>query len=384
MASGSLWTDEEHDFLARCVVHKLKPRDLRNKWNDKFPDRPRGFEALRRRKHHPAVQDLVDEYSSRPDTPPLETTDQDLPELGPNEDVNEEPTIHAATTFDPVNPEKRWLRAEVTNEQLIDYHKARHHATLEFQTEKPIGLVMISDQHISQEGPTDLKRMREDAELVRDTPGLWAFLGGDGVNNHIKHRSAMIGSASKPGNEWGMYDHYLGIFGHKVAAMVSGNHDDWTKDFTDVDMVGRLASKHRIFYAPDHVLIRVRLTSSDGTNEYRIKVRHQYRYNSSFNMGHAVKRLWEMGESEFDIGVVGHHHEGHLESFMKHGLLRYAIRPGSYQVTSTYSRRFGYNTTQPQCPTVIVFPGERRMIGFNDVRDAASYLTWLRSNNGSK
>ena len=136
-----------------------------------------------------------------------------------------------------------------------------------------------------------------------------------------------------------------------------------------------LADRNRVHYAPDEMVMALQLPGIT----YRVKFRHQYRYNSSFNQVHVVKRLWEMGDDPFDVGVVCHHHEAAIEQFSKHGLPIWGARPGSYQLTGTWARRIGFPLARPTCPTFILFPDERQVVGFADVRQAAGYLTWLRS-----
>jgi predicted MPP superfamily phosphohydrolase len=63
---------------------------------------------------------------------------------------------------------------------------------------KPVAISFISDQHIAPGSPVDMKRMREDAEIVASTRGMFAILGGDGVDNPIKHRHAIINATSTP------------------------------------------------------------------------------------------------------------------------------------------------------------------------------------------
>jgi hypothetical protein len=359
-----MWTKDEEDYLALCIAHDVGSHEIAARWLERF-GYDRGYEAINKaRSTRRRVTDLLAGYEqlAKKDLPPLDSV----------------PTIIPRTAWEGEPPEDRWDVAEKRNAKLIEYHKDRHHARIEYQADRPIAISFIADQHITTNGPTDLRRMRQDAELIRDTPGLYACLGGDGVDNHIKHQSAMIGSGSKPSEQWTLYDHYLGLFGYKIAAMISGNHDDWTKDTTDLDMAGRLAKSHRIFFAPDVVNLEVALLNNGTEQKYRLKLRHQYRFNSTLHLGHAIKRMWEMDQDDFDVGVLCHIHEPHCETFFKHGLVRIALRPGSYQFTSTHSRRYGFGQVTPTCPTVILFPGERRMMEFKDVREAASYLTWLR------
>lgn len=365
MAGGAPWTDEEFRIVARCrAVGKASVKEIKQALLEAGYER--GPASIDKARYHTKAQDFLEEIRSEMgDEPPL---------IVPKAD----PEIVSAHT----DPAKLWEKAkQVTNAQIA-YQRDRHEAEVGYITKKPIALTFISDQHISQGGIVNLERMEEDARLVAETPGMYAILGGDGVDNHIKHRAALVNSGSVPGKEWVLYDHYISIFGSRVAAMISGNHDDWTHDFAGVDMVQRLAEKRRIFYAPDFVVLKVALKSSqeDEGVSYAVKIRHQYRYNSSFNQTHALKRMWEMDEHDFDVGVVCHHHEAAMEPFKKHGKWRWAFRPGSYQHTTGHGRRYGYGWSEPACPTVILWPGEKRMIGFLDAREAAGYLTYLRNN----
>lgn len=260
--------------------------------------------------------------------------------------------------------------------------RARRFALAKLVTTKPVGLCFASDQHLTMHGPCDVERAFQDAELIQQTPGLFCILGGDGVDNHIKHRAAMVGKASRPADEYRLYDGYLRTLGSKVLAMVSGNHDDFTRDAAGVDMVGTLAARHKIHYAPDTVVMTVKLVptpdSEDG-QEVAVKLRHQYRYNSSLNVGHVVKRMYDMDGDPFDIGVVCHNHEAHMETFNRHGLVRFALRPGSYQVESSWSRRIGFGQSYPTCPGVVLWPNERRIEAFHDLRGLVEKLADARA-----
>lgn len=258
--------------------------------------------------------------------------------------------------------------------------RARRFCIAELVTTRPVALAFVSDQHLTMHGPCDVRRAFADAEAIQQTPGLFCLVGGDGVDNHIKHRAAMVGKGSRPTDEYRLYDGYLRALGHKILAVISGNHDDWTRDASGVDMVGLLAARHRLHYAPDEVVMTVRLVPEPGAEgqEYTVKLRHQYRYNSSLNLTHTVKRLYDMGGDPFDVGVVCHNHEAEVGTFNRHGLVRYAIRPGSYQVESAWSRRVGFGQSYPTCPGVVLWPGERRIELFEDLRGLAEKLADAR------
>ncbi len=117
-----------------------------------------------------------------------------------------------------------WTRAEKKSAKRIEKETLRGKFDVHFPS-GPIAISVISDQHIAPGTACDFKRMREDAELIRDTPGFYAVFGGDGVDNHIKHRSALIGANSTPDEQWKLFDYYLQLFGDKILAIISGNHD---------------------------------------------------------------------------------------------------------------------------------------------------------------
>lgn len=262
-----------------------------------------------------------------------------------------------------------WAAHEKSSNANIQYVKGQSLAEINLG-EGPVALTFVSDQHIEGDGLTDLKRMREDATLIRDTKGVYALLGGDGVNNHIKHRGAIIHARSTPDDAWALYDHYLGLLDPKIIAVTSGNHDLWSSDFAGIDMVKRLADSHRLFYAPHQVYMTVIV----GQQKYVLGLRHQYRYGSSFNMGHSIHRWYDMGERTFDIGVICHHHESWVGTFKRHGKNIWGARPGSYQVTSGYAGQYGFNDSDPTCPTFILYGDDRRVAGFDDLRTALAVL----------
>lgn len=285
------------------------------------------------------------------------------------------PTISSPAQELDTDPAELWRRAEGTTNRDAAKAAVERFVDVTIEDDRPIGVSIASDQHIATRGPAQLRAMREDAELAAATDGLYVLLGGDGPDNHIKHLAAMIAAGSKVSEEWALYDHYLGMFGdEKILALISGNHDDWTHDIAGINKVADLAAKRKLHYSPDEVIVRLAL----GAQSYRIGLRHQFRMNSSFNLTHACKQWLRMGQDDWDIGVICHHHEAAVEPFDHHGTERWGGRPGSYQLTSGYSRRLGYRFSKPTCPTFILYPGERRILGLRDIWDASGYLTYLR------
>jgi hypothetical protein len=269
-----------------------------------------------------------------------------------------------------IDPAKLWEQAEVDAEKRITkaLKHARFNATL--PSNRVSAISFISDQHIAPGTPVDFKRMRLDAELIAGTDDLYAILGGDGIDNHIKHHSAMLAARSQPHDQYVLYEHYLRILSDSLLVATSGNHDLWTNQYAGVDVVSMLCKANKIAYAPYEARVNVKI----GSQLYKVAMRHQFRLNSSFNQTHSVKQWLRLGEEEFDIGCIGHHHEAAVESTIYRGLKRWVCRPGAYQITSSYSMAYGWNAAIPTCPTFLIYPNERKIVGFDCVREAVKML----------
>ena len=267
-----------------------------------------------------------------------------------------------------------WGLAETASEKKLKKIERQGVFDIHCDTDQPIAISFISDQHIAPNSSCDFVRMRADAELIRETDGLYACLAGDGVDNHIKHCAAIIAAQSTPDEQWMLFDWYLKLFAEKILVMICGNHDAWTAQVGGTDMLKHIADNNKLHYSPHAAFINLTL----GSQEYHVAFRHQYRFNSTLNQTHCVKQWYRMGEQPFDIGVIGHHHEAAIEAFQAHGSVRWAARPGAYQIQSAYSHQYGFNKAKPTCPTFILFPDKREIIGFWDVRHAVVMLNALR------
>lgn len=263
-----------------------------------------------------------------------------------------------------------WRRVEADNAKRIVKHRSQAKFRATLREAGPVGLCFVSDQHISAGNLIDLRRMREDAEFIAATPGIYAILGGDGIDGHVKHRAAVLAARSTPDDQLRLYDYYLQILAEKILVVISGNHDAWLHQFSSVDMIKLLAERNKVQYSPHFAYLEVEL----GGVVYRVAVAHQYRFNSSLNQTHTVKQMLNFGENDFDIGCVGHHHEHAQESFRRRGLSRWVCRPGAYQIQSDYSDQYGFPPAVPTCPTAVIYPKERKIVGFDDVRDAAKFM----------
>lgn len=386
MAKGDRYSEEEVTFLAKRWAAGKSNAEVHEDYLQRFgPERTFCALASARRKNSDIVSAIARYKNEFSETTVSKVQRALSGEFVPGVHVGDHPPVRIIEPKKPdfYSPEKEWERAKKATRAARKWQVERHYPTVQIATRRPVGIAFASDHHLNQSAAVDMDRMEEDAEIVQNTPGLWIMLGGDGVDNHIKHRSAMVNSGSRPSTEYLLFEHYMGMLDRKILAMVSGNHDDWTNDMAGADMLAQIAQRQRVFYAPDYVVMTVELVDPTDlekvTQRYTIKLRHQYRYNSSFNLLHCVKRMWEMDSDDFDVGVIGHHHEAGYEPFEKHGVERLAFRPGAYQITTGHSRRYGHKAATPTSPVAVLWPNHRRMVGFKDLWQGADYLRYLRS-----
>ena len=269
-------------------------------------------------------------------------------------------------------PEQVWLREEERTKRAI--RKAQQASTFRWTAPgKHLLLTVLSDMHIGG-SHTDMERMRQDAVLIRDTPNCYCVLVGDQVDNHIKHRGAMLNSESTPEKQFMLFEYWLRIAGDKCLVVTSGNHDDWTVSHAGVDVLGRIVRDRRVFYSPNEAWLELKV----GGQAYTVGVRHQFHMNSKQNQTHAVKQWLRLGPREFDIGVIGHHHEHAVESTLYRDRNRYVTRPGSYQRTSGYAEQLGFNHAVPTCPTFLLRGDAHGLTAWNSLKDMAESVRAVR------
>jgi len=269
--------------------------------------------------------------------------------------------------------EDLWESVEELSTKSIENLESARWAEITFNSKNYIGVALASDQHIGNT-KTDHARMREDAELVRNTDNCFVIHAGDFIDNFMvdKPKPAMR-QKIPPSTQWKLCDHYLDMFGDKILAIVAGNHDLWTSSLTDYDPLGKKASDLDVIYHPHELNVRLLVNNIP----YNFSIRHKRRGNSALNPARVVKKMWEDGECDFDIGVVGHHHTPVSEPFTRHGLERWAIRPGSYKMIDGFSEMIGYQAERATCPLVILSPDKRSIQVFTDLRDGIRTLKVL-------
>lgn len=242
---------------------------------------------------------------------------------------------------------------------------------------RPVALAVLSDFHIGSAG-TDYESLKRDAEIIRDTPDMYAIFHGDGVDNWIigKLTALQRGQALDGDAEIELFAAWLDMVAEKLLVVVSGNHDLWTKKAAGIDLIAEQIKDLHCLYDK----FQVNFTLEHGANKIVFAVRHKWRFNSIFNATHGLQVGWERGDIDFDIAIGGHTHIGTLfHDFFRHQKRRTAILTGAYKRIDSFASEIGFASTASNgCGALVLHPDGRRW-SFVSLQEAAAFLKFLQS-----
>lgn len=264
-------------------------------------------------------------------------------------------------------PEKReplitWDEVEKKSSRYIKRFKKKQNKKVIIETKSGYVLIcFVSDVHLGNMG-TDYEAARTHAQMIAKCPHAIGIGVGDYLDNFIRSRilEPLINQTTSPKQQVALLQQYIEFFEGKLMIAISGNHDRWTKEVSGLDFLAELTRKNYIHYSPDVFNIDLHINKV----KYELCARHKYRFTSSFNLTHAVKQLFKQGSKQFDIGVVAHNHSPAIEMCPIQDRTVVAVRPGTYKVADTFSRKIGFNQGQTIMPCVALNAKEKKMIPF--------------------
>lgn len=240
----------------------------------------------------------------------------------------------------------------------------RDEVSVTLPDDRPVLIVFSSDWHCGHTS-CQMPRLRRDLELIRATPGCYAILGGDLLDNPntsvlsrgmsheqlapLRIQKQLVEEATE----------YLGA--ENVLAMLLGNHDAWSIRTDDFDPIAYLCKRLGCPYLGAYGFVNVTL----GAQTYRILAAHQFRMRSSFNKTHQGKRLMDfMGSA--DVVFTGHTHDSAVEMTHIRQKPVFIGQAGSYLRSSRYSKALGFTPSSPEMPGALLFPHEHKVIPVYD------------------
>ncbi len=238
----------------------------------------------------------------------------------------------------------------------------------------PFGIAFVADPHFGGTG-TDYKRAFDEAEIIRNTPGMYAAFVGDGINNFIVGRLMRLTRDQRLTitDEWTLLKRYLGVLAPKLRIGVGGNHDYWTFMVSGIDYLRDVIESIApgCIYDTDDSLVDIRCAGVS----WMARIRHKWQGSSIYNVTHGIERAakWDQG---FRLGVGAHTHRGgYARHFNVGGHDGMAVQVGTYKRFDAFARTVGFPRSNPSTAVVVVFdPETNSMTGFNSLHLASRFL----------
>jgi hypothetical protein len=253
----------------------------------------------------------------------------------------------------------------------------RHTRTVHLDPE-PIGLLVLGDPHVDDEG-CDWATLHRHVEIARATPGVLAACVGDMHNNWIGRLARLYADSPVTAEQgWQLSGWLLGQL--QWIAICGGNHDAWSNG-PGVDPLAWLTERCGVLcYAPDE--IRITLDFGAEVEPVVWVLRHDFAGRSWFHPTHGPHKE-AMLDGRAELYTAGHIHQwGALSTEHRHGRVTHALRVRGYKRHDSYAREKGFHEQEHGEAVLVVIdpraaaPG--RITVWWDIEAGCRYLTGLR------
>lgn len=276
-----------------------------------------------------------------------------------------------------------WASVEKAQELVSVYRHTDIEANVTIDDDAPVMVVFMSDLHVGHTN-CNMRKIREDCEIIANTPGMFVIFGGDmtdNVNTLVAGRGSFHETLTPNDIQKELVERLAEFLGpEKILAMLLGNHDEWSMKTDGFDPVRYLAKHVGAPYLGPFGYINV----GHGDNVYRILAAHQFRMNSSFNKTHAAKRLMDfVGDAH--VVFTGHKHDPASEQVYVRREKRFYAQSGSYLKSSVYGTRLGFTESTAEMPGVLLYPDRFKFVGvFNALDEGVDFLESARARYASE
>lgn len=249
------------------------------------------------------------------------------------------------------------------------------------ESDSPIALTFISDPHLGSPY-TDYDSFWADIERVRNNDNLWCVKGGDFSDKFMaqfKDKSAPVNQLAPAQQQLLAVEKIMEYIEDKIVAAIGGNHDRMDEKQTGISTEYFIHRGKSFAYMPHGGLIKLTV----GETEYKILIKHHYRFGSSLNLFNSHHRMLEVLAPDCDIVVQEHEHNPGIESIEKFEFDQKRtvinIRTGTYKINDPYSLDyFKAGRIAPQ--TVILWPDRKKVLAMHGAEAISDALVYLDGN----
>jgi hypothetical protein len=296
------------------------------------------------------------------------------------------PETSSTETADLIFPDlpSSELPAKDLIDQACDRYEAHHTARearrwfeIKVKSNKPIGVCLMGDPHIDNNG-CNWPLLRRDIKVLEDTPGMYAVGIGDLTDNWVGRLVRLYADQEVSKKAAWKLAKYL-LQGTKIQWLchILGNHDLWN------DGPYLIKAGAQPFVPVEEWQSRFQLVFPND-KRVRFHVAHDFPGTSIWNKMHGPQKAAMLNE-QADIFACGHKHEWACNESenAQRGFVYWLVRSRGYKFIDSYSDQLGYGSQKYGASiTAIIDPtdgGTKTIRCFPDLAEAAEFLTWKRS-----
>lgn len=259
---------------------------------------------------------------------------------------------------------------ESTQEVVTKAAVGQHEARITVKTQEPIVVVPTSDWHLGSYA-TDHDSFQKHLRYVLSTPHLYLIDLGDNIDNFTQFKSAeaILGQALPPKVQKLLLAKILKtlVDNGKLLARCWSNH---VEEFDERIFGGQNEAFNELCpYLRDDG----RLFLKVGEVEYKFFVKHKFSGRSIYHVNHGNKRANRLDWPDADIVLSGDTHDGpEHDEYNYNGQPRLAMKASTFKTEDIRSRRY-YGKVVPGIQGIVLFPDEKKFVGFRRVEDAISF-----------
>lgn len=266
--------------------------------------------------------------------------------------------------------------------KLRSSHKlTQYKAKVVIPIHSPVLVTFFGDLHYGS-GDADHDLIKEHFKLVRDTPGAYAVLMSNLIDNAIPAQfpDGMLQNVIPPEEQViAMRQHVqeLDGLGKILAAITSPCHEGWTfkKAGQDINrlLFGYDGRKFPILENGGKLLVNL-----DGV-EYNLALYHQIGpFNSNLNKNNGTQRMRQLQHRNADVVAAAHHHVGEvMQNFTDRSEDRNIVcylRTGCYKLDDQWASGKGYIKGEPGGQSVLLYNRRKKMQPFLELETAIETL----------
>ena len=250
---------------------------------------------------------------------------------------------------------------DIPIEQLIEHrkrqfqHKRAHEEASKLIPVKvkmpgPIGILHFGDPHVDDDG-TDIGLLERHAQLVRETPGLFAANVGDTTNSWVGRLAKLYAEQSTSASQaWRLAEWFVGLC--PWLYMIGGNHDLWNGAGDPLKWITRA---HGTMYRPSECRVELQFPNEA---KVRVNARHDFSGSSIWNPAHGPMKALTMGVRDH-VAIAGHKHESAYAVLKdpETSITMHAIKVASYKTYDRYAKERGFrDMTLSPCALTTIDP----------------------------